>query len=65
MNNILITTECVADLPESIYKSGDVDVIYFDIMTEKGQFRDTVEVDSTNIVEGFEEKRKVIHLYFA
>ncbi|MCQ2528837.1 MAG: DegV family protein [Saccharofermentans sp.] len=51
MNNILITTECVADLPESIYKSGDVDVIYFDIMTEKGQFRDTVEVDSTNIIE--------------
>lgn len=51
MYNILVTTECVADLPESVYQNGDVDVIYFDIKTEHGQFRDTVEVDSSNIVE--------------
>ncbi len=51
MNNILIATECVADLPEELYKDKDVAVIYYDIKTDGGLFRDTTEIDAQNVME--------------
>lgn len=51
MNNIAITTECVADLPKELLEKNDIDIIYFDIETESGMFRDTDEVDANNIME--------------
>lgn len=51
MHNIAITTECVADLPPRYYKENEVDVVYFDVKTESGIFRDTVEIDSRNVIE--------------
>lgn len=51
MSNIAITTECVADLPQSLLEEKDIDIIYYDIATETGLFRDTDEVDANNIME--------------
>ena len=51
MVNQCVTTECVCDLPESMLKSLNVDVIYFHIYTESGCFKDTDEVDARNILE--------------
>jgi len=52
MNNILITTECVADLPSNSEKfMKDYGIIYYDIKTEGGLFRDTKEIMSLNVLE--------------
>ena len=51
MHNIIITAECVADMPSDILNNGEVDVIYYDVETEEGVFRDTVEIDSQNLME--------------
>ena len=51
MRNIMITTECVSDLPEELAEQEEIGIIYYDIRTEQGLFRDTDEVDSDNIME--------------
>lgn len=52
MNNIIITTECVADLPSNYKKEfRDIDLIYYDIKTDGGVFRDTKEITSLNVLE--------------
>lgn len=51
MRKIAITTECVADLPKAVLQKYEIDIIYFDIATEGGLFRDTDEVDANNIME--------------
>lgn len=51
MNSIAITTECTADLPRKLLEQNNIDVIYMDIETDSGVFRDTSEIDSQNITE--------------
>ena len=51
MHNIAITTECVADLPKELLEEKHIDIIYFDVETETGIFRDTDEIDAQNIIE--------------
>lgn len=51
MNSIAITTECVADLPRKLLEQNSIDIIYMDIETDSGVFRDTSEIDSQNITE--------------
>lgn len=52
MNNIIITTECVADMPTNFKNEyRDVGLIYYDIQTEGGVFRDTKEITSLNVLE--------------
>lgn len=51
MNSIAITTECVADLPLRLYQDKGIDIIYYDIKTGEGVFRDTKEIDSQNVIE--------------
>jgi len=50
MHSILITAECVADIPKNI-PYDDIEVIYYDIQTEGGLFRDTKEIMSDNVLE--------------
>lgn len=61
MNNIAITTECVADLPQHVYSEKDIRIIYYDIKTEEGIFRDTKEIDSQNVIEYMSGGKK--HIY--
>lgn len=51
MNSIAITTECTADLPRKLLEQYKIDIIYMDIETDSGIFRDTTEIDSGNITE--------------
>lgn len=51
MNNVSITTECVADIPSELKTQYDIGIIYYDIETEKGLFKDTDEVSAINIME--------------
>lgn len=54
MKNVIITTDCVCDMSESLLEQYDVKVIYFYITTEHGWFKDREEITSGNIVEYFE-----------
>ncbi len=51
MHNIAITTECTADLPAEILEEFGIDVIYYDMETDKGLFRDTIEVSPDDVIE--------------
>ena len=51
MHDIMITTECVADLPPSVLEKKNIKIIDYDVKTEEGLFRDTDEVDAGNLME--------------
>ena len=51
MENIIISTECVADLSKQLQKELDIHYIYYDLQTEEGVFRDGYEVDASNMIE--------------
>lgn len=55
MKKIGITADCTCDLPDEYFEMHDVGVIYFYITTDTGRFRDSIEVDSQNIIEYFEK----------
>lgn len=54
MNKVWITSDCTCDLSEALLDKYGVDVIYFYISTDRGCFKDRVEMTSTNVVEYFE-----------
>ena len=47
---IQISTDCVSDLPRDLIEKYDLKMIYSYIQTEKGVFRDTIEMDSDNLL---------------
>lgn len=51
MGNIIITTECVADIPAEIIEKYGIGIIYYTVKTDKGEFRDTDEITASNIME--------------
>ena len=53
MYSIAISTECVADLPKKMFKQYGVEIIYYDIETDSGVFRDTEEINAGNVMEYF------------
>lgn len=57
MHNILITTECVADLPKEIIDKYAIEIIYYDVATDEGVFKDTAEIDARNIIEYISDER--------
>lgn len=59
MHNIIITTECVADLPSEILEKYAIEILYYDVATEEGVFKDTAEIDARNLMEYISDgKRK-------
>lgn len=61
MKRIFITTECVADLPANyLNEYKDIELIYYDIKTDRGIFRDTKEITSLNVLEYMNGGKKVI-----
>lgn len=58
MKKIIITTDCVCDMPDQLLETHGVRVIYFYIVTEHGWFRDMDEITSGNIIEYFERGGK-------
>lgn len=46
---IIVTSDCVSDLSKELQEKYDIRLIYLYIKTERGNFRDTKEIDSDNI----------------
>jgi len=55
MKNIVITADCVCDMPESLLEQYGIKVIYFYVSTEHGWFKDMEEITSDNIAEYFKQ----------
>lgn len=53
-----ITTECVSDLPASILEELNIKVINFDIVTDSGEFRDSVEISAENVFSYMKTEKK-------
>ena len=51
MQNVLISTDCVADVPAEFVKKYNIGIIYYTIKTDSGEFRDTDEITAANIME--------------
>ena len=56
---IMITTEGVCDLPESLLRSLDIPIVRYHINTDKGVFIDGIEADAEELVSYIKEKRGV------
>lgn len=48
---VLITTDCVADIPQEQIEKYDIGIMYLYIKTPTGRFADTMEIDSANLVK--------------
>ncbi|MCH5271501.1 MAG: DegV family EDD domain-containing protein [Lachnospiraceae bacterium] len=46
---IQISTDCISDLPQRYREQYDIKVMYSYIETERGIFRDTIDIDSDNL----------------
>lgn len=55
MKKVVITADCVCDMPEELLEQYGVKVICFYVNTEHGCFKDMEEVTSDNIVEYFRQ----------
>ncbi len=60
MKKVVITTDCVCDIPESLLIKYDVEMIHFYIVTDHGWFKDMDEITSGNIVEYFERGGRLV-----
>ena len=54
MKKIGITVDCVCDLPDKYLKANDIDVVFYNIITSTGRFKDGDEITSENILEYLE-----------
>ena len=48
-NKIQISTDCISDLPKKYQEYYDIKVMYSYIETERGRFRDIIDIDSDNL----------------
>lgn len=46
---VLISTDCVAEIPNELIEKYDIGVMYLYIRTEKGRFADTIEINSDTL----------------
>lgn len=45
-----ITTDSICDIPEEIIKKYDIGIMYLYIRTDRGRFKDTVEIDTLDLM---------------
>ena len=50
-NRVLISVDCVCDLPRKMWEDLELSVMYFYVKTEEGRFQDIIEVNAENMVE--------------
>lgn len=48
---ILVTTDCVSELPEELREKYNIGLMYLYIKTDRGRFMDTREIDSEDLTE--------------
>lgn len=55
---ILITSDCVCDLPDELVEKYDIKIMYLYIQTENGRFADTIEINSDNLSQYWDGNTK-------
>lgn len=53
---VIITTDCVSDLPPDLLEKYDIEMMYLYIKTENGRYADTKEIDSDSLSRFITEK---------
>jgi len=54
MENVMIATDCISDLPKEVLEKYEIATMYFYIATEEARFQDTFEMNSDNLIEYIE-----------
>lgn len=57
-NQIMISTDCVCDLPKGIRTQYQIPVMYYYVQTEEARFQDTREMNSDDLIEYIEGQGK-------
>lgn len=55
---VMVSTDCVCDIPAPYQKKYDIKMMYYYIQTEEGRFQDISEVSSNNLLEYLREGKK-------
>ena len=58
-NRVLISVDCLCDLPGKKWDELDIRIMYFYVRTEEGRFQDIREINAENIVEYLARGKKV------
>ena len=58
MNKVIISIDCICDLPRKMWQELDVNMMHFYITTEKGRFRDIFELNAECMIDYLEKGKK-------
>ena len=58
MNRIVVSTDCICDLPAKLIEKYSIPVMYYYITIDKFRFRDIKEIDSNSVLEYLEDNKK-------
>lgn len=58
MNKIVVSTDCVCDLPLKLIEKYAIPVMYYYVSIDGFRFRDIKEIDSTSVLEYLEDNKK-------
>ena len=58
MNKIVVSTDCICDLPLKLIERYSIPVMYYYINIDEFRFRDIKEIDSTSVLEYLEDNKK-------
>lgn len=61
-NKLGVTTDCVCDLPQEILDEYSIELIPFNIVTERGRFCDFSEITSDNVLEYIADGHKAVSM---
>lgn len=59
--HLLITTDCVCDLPEKLVEQYDIKMMYYYVYTNQGRFCDGKEICSDNLLRYMQEEKNRAH----
>lgn len=57
-NRVLISADCVCDIPMNMAEKLKISMMYYYIVTEEGKFRDKTEIRTEQVLEYLEEDKK-------
>ncbi len=60
-NKVLISADCVCDIPVNMAEEMNISLMYYYIITEEGKFRDMTEISTDQVLEYMEVDRKKAH----
>lgn len=58
MNKIVVSTDCICDLPLKLIEKYSIPVMYYYINIDKFRFRDIKEIDSNSVLEYLEDNKR-------